>query len=92
MKESDVKKALRKYLTEIGAYQYWPVPMGYGAATVDVLVCYRGQFYGIETKRPGAKATVRQACVMRRIAEASGGVCVEDSVGLGMVKAMLHAL
>jgi hypothetical protein len=88
--ESAVKKALRAYLGEIGAYQYWPVPMGYGAATIDVLVCYKGRFYGIETKRPKVtKATVRQASVLREIAEAGGGVCVENSPGLEAVRDLL---
>lgn len=83
MKESDVKKALRAYLKEIGAYQYWPVPMGYGATTVDVLVCYKGRFFAIETKRPGVKApTFAQQCVMRDVAAAGGGVILENSVNL----------
>ena len=88
--ERDVKRELRALLTEIGAYQYWPVPTGMGAATVDVLLCYKGQFYGVETKRPGVKkSTQRQACVMRDIAKAGGGFCVENSVGLETVRKML---
>ena len=91
MKERDVKAALRKYLSEIRAYQYWPVPMGYGAATIDVLICYQGRFYGVETKRPGIKEpTARQHSVLDHIAAAGGGICVEDSVGLESVKGMLE--
>ena len=88
--ERDVKRELRKLLDAIGAYQYWPVPMGLGAATVDVLFCYKGQFYGVETKRPGVmKSTARQGSVLREIAKAGGGICVENSVGLETVRRML---
>lgn len=92
MKESNVKSALKAYLKEIGAYQFWPVQMGYGSATIDVLICYKGKFYGVETKRPEVKKpTPRQACVMREIAEAGGGVCLENSVRLESVREMLGA-
>ena len=90
MIERDVKKKLRALLDEIGAYQYWPVPRGLGAATVDVLFCHQGRFYGVELKRPGVeKATARQSCVLRDIASAGGGVAVENSVGLETVRRML---
>lgn len=88
--ERDVKKKLRELLTELGAYQYWPVPRGLGAATVDVLFCYQGRFYGVELKRPGVGgATDRQSCVLRDIAAAGGGIAVENSVGLETVRRML---
>lgn len=88
--ERDVKRELRKLLDEIGAYQYWPVPRGFGAATVDVLFCYQGRFYAVETKRPDVnKSTDRQACVMRDVAAAGGGIAVENSVGLETVRKML---
>ena len=88
--ERDVKRTLRELLTELGAYRYWPVPRGLGAATVDVLFCYAGRFYAVETKRPGVnKATDRQACVLRDVAAAGGGIAVENSVGLETVRRML---
>ncbi|MEY2875364.1 MAG: hypothetical protein RLZZ373_2735 [Pseudomonadota bacterium] len=88
--ERDVKAQLRALLKEIGAYQYWPVPRGLGAATVDVLFCYKGKFYGVETKRPDVKkSSARQACVLRDIASAGGGIAVENSVGLETVRKML---
>ena len=31
--EAKVKDAIKTYLKEIGAYQFWPVQTGYGAAT-----------------------------------------------------------
>lgn len=87
MAEKHVKEALKKYLKKIGAYYYMPVPMGYGASTVDFLVCHKGKFYGIETKREGVHSTtVRQACVLRQIAEAGGGVILENSTELENVR------
>ena len=90
MIEAHVKKKLREWLKEIGAYQFWPVQTGRGAATIDCLICHKGQFYGVETKRPGVKAvTHRQDCIMREIAEAGGGVCMENDPLLPTVKAMI---
>jgi hypothetical protein len=87
MIEADVKKKLRAYLKSVGAYQYWPVPFGLGATTLDVLVCYKGQMFGIECKRPGVEeATARQQCVMREIARAGGGVWVENDPELKTTK------
>jgi len=90
MLEKDVKKALRIYLDKIGAYQYWPVPMGYGAKTVDVLVCYKGKFYAIEAKRPGVKApTKAQSIVLSKVQNAGGAVILENSVFLETTRAVL---
>ena len=91
--EGLVKKELKKLLTSIGAYYYMSVPVGYGKSTVDFLVCYKGQFYAIETKREGVgKPTARQACIMREIAEAGGGAWVENSVGLEETRKRLGVL
>jgi hypothetical protein len=90
MLEKVVKDALRKYLRELGAYQFWPVQMGYGSATIDCLFCYEGQFYGVETKRPGVdEPKPRQALVMSAIHAAGGKVCVENDPALPNVKKML---
>lgn len=90
MNESNVKAAVKSYLKSIGAYWFMPVQMGYGSATVDFLVCHKGKFFGVETKREGVnKVTPRQACVMREIAEAGGGVCVENSVGCETVRELI---
>lgn len=93
MKEYDVKKSLREYLTKLGAYQYWPVPMGYGKKTVDVFFCYQGRFYAVECKRPGIdEATPLQEQVLKEVAAAGGGRCVENDVALPAVIAMLVRL
>jgi hypothetical protein len=81
--EKLVKDALKKYLKSIGAYYYMPVTGGWGASTLDFFVCHKGRFYGIETKREvGGIITPRQKEVLRQIAEAGGGVIVENSTGL----------
>ena len=90
-----MKAKLRAYLKSLepDCHQYWPVPGGMGAATVDVLICYRGRFFAIECKRPGvSEPTPRQACVMRAIAEAGGGAWVENSVDLEATKERLRAI
>jgi hypothetical protein len=90
LKEANVKMAVKKYLKSVHAWQFWPVQMGMGAAGLDCFVCFKGQFYGIEVKREGiTTVTPRQACVMRDIAEAGGGVCLENSVGCETVKLMI---
>ena len=89
--EGRVKAALKKYLKELGAYYFMPVQMGYGSSTIDFLICYRGKFYGIETKRPGVvEATKRQACVMHDIAVAGGGCWVENSERLERTRGHLE--
>ena len=93
--EAAVKAKLRAYLKSLGSdcHQYWPVPTGYGSTTVDVLICYRGRFFAIEVKRPGvSEPSARQACVMRAIAEAGGGVWLENSIDLEATKERLRAL
>ena len=88
--EKLVKEALKKYLKSIGAYYYMPVPMGYGASTIDFLVCHKGKFYGIETKKKGLRPTVSQMSVMKYI-EIAGGLCwCEDSVDLETTRDLLR--
>lgn len=91
MLEKAVKASLREYLKKIGAYQYWPVPMGMGAATIDCFFCYRGRFFAVETKRPGIdKATPRQDRVLEHVAQCGGGTCVENDPALPTVKRMIQ--
>lgn len=89
MLEKNVKAKLRAYLKSIGAWQYWPVKTMYGAKSVDCLFCYQGQFYGVETKRPGEKETALQRDCLGMIEAAGGKTCVEDDPELFNVKEML---
>jgi hypothetical protein len=72
--EGEVKAKVRKLLAsyEQGMFTYWPVPSGYGRTTLDVLGCYRGQFFAVETKADGKKPTLRQTEALKDIGNAMG--------------------
>lgn len=71
--EGRVKDRVRKVLAEYpGMYSYWPVPTGFGKTTLDVICCYRGQFFTIETKAAGKKPTARQMEEIHNIEAAMG--------------------
>lgn len=71
--EAKVKGKLRRILKEYpGLYTYWPVPSGYGNTTLDLLGCYRGRFFSVETKAKGKKPTLRQTQELRNIELAMG--------------------
>jgi hypothetical protein len=73
--KSSVRKLLARYR---GMYSYWPVPGGFGRATVDVLGCYRGRFFAIEVKAPGKKPTLRQTQALSEMQAAMGMTFVID--------------
>jgi hypothetical protein len=70
--EGRVKAQVKKWLVHYCYYQFWPVQIGYGAATVDCLACSAGGFIAIECKAPGKKPTPRQLTTMRAIRKAGG--------------------
>lgn len=72
--EGKVKSVVKYLLRKAGAYQFWPVQSGYGTFTVDCIGCHKGEFFAIETKAPGKKATERQQATLAEIA-ASGAKC-----------------
>ena len=56
--EGRVKAAVKKYLTEQGAWWCMPVGTGWGRSGIpDFLVAWRGRFIAIETKAPGKLRT-----------------------------------
>lgn len=70
--EGRVKARVKRVLDKFKPiYTFWPVPYGYGASTLDCLVCYRGAFIAIETKAPGGKPTDRQKMILAKM-KASG--------------------
>lgn len=73
--EAHLKDEVKAWLDSLGAYRYMVVPGGYGAQTLDFLVCLRGFFIGVETKAKGKKPTPRQESCIRAI-RASGGIAV----------------
>lgn len=48
-KVKDAVKSVLKLFPQL--YQFWPVQMGMGATTLDSLICHRGGFLAIETKK-----------------------------------------
>ena len=80
--EGRVKNAVKKVLTDSKRwgkiYQFWPVQMGYGAATLDCLGCYQGRAFAVETKAPKGKLTARQRLTIREMETAGMTVFVID--------------
>jgi hypothetical protein len=94
--EGRVKSRVRKLLSQYqGMFTYWPVPGGFGRATIDVFGCYRGLFFAIETKAEGKKPTLRQTQELSNIERAMGHVFViagEDDPALDRLKEFLDLL
>jgi hypothetical protein len=80
MLEKTIKAAVRKRLKELGVYQFWPVQYGLGTTTLDILVCYKGRFVAIETKRPGGMLTARQIVTIQEMRANGAIVFVIDSL------------
>jgi hypothetical protein len=55
-----------------------PVQTGYGATTLDYLICWNGQFVGIECKAGRKKPTPRQLHVMEAINKSWGYTFIVD--------------
>lgn len=73
--EGKVKKIVSTYLRQVpGLWYTMPVPSGYGESTLDYIGCFNGQFFAIETKKPGGKPTPRQLQTIAAI-ERNGGKC-----------------
>jgi hypothetical protein len=79
--EADVKADVKAYCKEIGAFYFMPVQMGYGRSAVDFLICWRGLFIAVETKKPGVtEPTARQEFTIKEIKEAGGQAIVINHV------------
>jgi hypothetical protein len=79
--EGRVKAAVNRLLDKYkGIYKHMPVPGGYGASTLDYIICVNGRFVAIETKAPGKKPTDRQRLIIGQITRAGGDVFVIDCV------------
>lgn len=88
--EAKVKAAVRKVLTELGAYYVMPVTGGYGnSGAPDFLVCLRGRFVGIECKAGKNKPTPLQEKNLHLIREAGGIALVVNEDNVGSLKQLL---
>lgn len=95
--EGRVKERVRKLLSMYGdeLYAYWPVPTGFGRTTLDVIGCYRGRFFSVETKAEGKKPTLRQTGELHNMERAMARTFViagEQSPVFGELRAWLEAL
>jgi Holliday junction resolvase len=71
--EGKVKDKIKKVLKERGIYFVMPATGGYGSSGApDILVCHKGEFYGIEVKAGNNKPTALQLDNLNRI-EGNGG-------------------
>jgi hypothetical protein len=90
--EAKVKDEIKAYLKSIGAYYFMPVQTGYGATTVDILVCHEGKFMAIEIKAPKAgqmpEPSARQKLVLEQVNDAFGRAYCVDS--LDMLKSCMR--
>ena len=78
--EDKLKKEVKAYLKSINAYFFMPVQTGYGATTLDFLVCINGRFVGVETKAKGKMPTPRQSMIIDQINAAGGVAFATDSL------------
>lgn len=77
--EGKVKKKVSDLLKATpGLYYDMPVPGGFGGSTLDYVGCHRGDFFAIETKKPGGKPTARQYQIIARMEAAGGKTFVID--------------
>lgn len=82
MKESDIVRAILRYLKSVPGCFYWKEHGGmYGTSGIpDIIVCWDGRFYAFEVKTETGRPTKLQEAVIRKIKAAGGAVAVVRSV------------
>ena len=82
--EAKVKDEVKRLLRKHGAYWYMVVPGGFGVRGVpDFIVCHRGRFLGLETKKAGViKPSPFQEQQLAVIAAAGGATMVINARNL----------
>ena len=81
MAESDIVKAILKYLKTVPGCFAWKEHGGmYGTAGIpDIIACINGRFYGFEVKTEKGKPTKLQESTIRKILAAGGTALVVRS-------------
>lgn len=75
--EARVKNAVKKLLTEHGAWYFMPVSNGMGRHGIpDIICCVGGRFMAIECKAGKGRTTALQQRELERITEAGGAALV----------------
>ena len=82
MKETDIVKAIMKYLKTVPRCFCWKEHVGmYGTAGIpDIIACINGHFYGFEVKTEKGKLTKLQEATIRKILAVGGTALVVRSV------------
>ena len=82
MKESDIVKAIMKYLKTLPNCFAWKEHGGmYGTAGIpDIIACIDGKFYGFEVKTDIGKTTGLQESTIRKIKKAGETAVVVRSL------------
>ena len=89
--ERAVKDKVVAQLKALGAYYFYPVTGGFGASGVpDIIVCYKGRFFGLECKANGNKPTALQQLNIDKINDAGGIALVIDEHNMNEVKTILE--
>lgn len=92
MNESDIVKAIMKYLKSVPRCFCWKEHGGmYGTAGIpDIIACINGHFFGFEVKTDVGKPTKLQKATIRKIRAAGGTAVVVRSVD--EVKAVVNGI
>ena len=92
MNESDIVKAIMKYLKTVPRCFCWKEHGGmYGTAGIpDIIACINGHFFGFEVKTNVGKPTKLQEATIRKILAAGGTAVVVRSVD--EVKAVVNGI
>lgn len=92
MKESDIVRAILKYLKTVPDCFCWKEHGGmYGTAGIpDIICCYRGKFVAFEVKTEKGRVTALQESVINKIQNCGGKAAVVRSVE--DVKALLEEM
>ena len=82
MKESDIVRAILKYLKTVPGCFAWKEHGGmYGTAGIpDIICCFCGRFYGFEVKTETGEPTELQKATIRKIQNAGGTALVVRSL------------
>lgn len=91
--EGQVKADIKRYLEDMGAWFYAPVPMGYGRKGVpDFLICYKGCFIAVEAKAPGKEKDTTPWQVKELTAIHQAGGCAYVISDVDELKRVMYAL
>lgn len=91
--EGKVKTKVRAELLRRSIYHFMPATGGYGRSGVpDIVGCYKGYFFAIETKAGKNKPTALQERELKNIRDAGGVAFVINETNLDELIVWLNAL